>query len=175
MALTVKKVEKLIGAGTPGRFTDGAKDGGVRGLMLVIESKTSAAWLLRWQRDGRVRHMGLGSARDLSLAAAREKACRERERLAIGLQRGALAFRQIHRHASGQERRGHHKDDEKHQHHVDERRDVDLRHGPMPPDSPSSSATRAACASLKRCAHKDPLRSASPSCHPRQAKREPGS
>ena len=60
---------------------------------------------------------------------------RERERLAIGLQRGALAFRQIHRHASGQERRGHHKDDEKHQHHVDERRDVDLRHGPMPPDS----------------------------------------
>jgi integrase len=85
MALTVKKVEKLIGAGTPGRFTDGAKDGGVRGLMLVIESKTSAAWLLRWQRDGRVRHMGLGSARDLSLAAAREKARRERERLANGV------------------------------------------------------------------------------------------
>jgi integrase len=50
--------------------------------MLCVESKTSAHWLLRWQRDGRVRHMGLGSARDLPLAAAREKAREQRERIA---------------------------------------------------------------------------------------------
>src|SRR6516165_1624858 len=50
--------------------------------MLCVESKTSAHWLLRWQRDGRVRHMGLGSARDLPLASAREKAKEQRERIA---------------------------------------------------------------------------------------------
>jgi integrase len=80
MALTVKRVAKLIRAGVPGRHTDGA--GGVRGLMLCVESKSSAHWLLRYQRDKVIRHMGLGSARDLSLAAAREKASIERERIA---------------------------------------------------------------------------------------------
>jgi integrase len=77
-ALTVKRVEKLLRAGVRGKHTDAY----VRGLMLAVESKTSAAWLLRWQRDGRVRHMGLGSARDLPLAAAREKALELRERIA---------------------------------------------------------------------------------------------
>jgi integrase len=81
MALTVKKVERLLRQGRPTKVTDGE----VRGLMLVIESRTSAAWLLRYQRDHVVRHMGLGSARDLSLAAARELARRERERLAGGI------------------------------------------------------------------------------------------
>jgi integrase len=78
MALTVKRVEKLLRAGVRGKHTDGD----VRGLMLCIESKSSAHWLLRWQRDGRVRHMGLGSARDLPLASAREKAREQRERIA---------------------------------------------------------------------------------------------
>ena len=78
MGLSVKRVEKLLRAGVPGRHTDGD----VKGLMLCVESKTSAHWLLRWQRDGRVRHMGLGSARDLPLAAAREKAREQRERIA---------------------------------------------------------------------------------------------
>jgi integrase len=76
--LSVKKVEKLLRQGAPGRHTDGD----VKGLMLCIENKSSAHWLLRWQRDGRVRHMGLGSARDLPLAAAREKAREQRERIA---------------------------------------------------------------------------------------------
>jgi integrase len=79
MALTVKRVEKLLRAGVPGKHTDG---GDVRGLMLCIEGKKSAHWLLRWQRDGRVRHMGLGSARDLPLAAARDKAKEQREKIA---------------------------------------------------------------------------------------------
>src|SRR5262249_44344741 len=82
MALTVKRVEKLLRAGVPGKHTD---TGDVRGLMLCIESKSSAHWLLRFQRAGRVRHMGLGSARDVPLAAARTKARRERERLADGV------------------------------------------------------------------------------------------
>ena len=76
--LSVKKVEKLIRAGVPGRHTDRI----IKGLMLCVENKSSAHWLLRWQRNHKVRHMGLGSARDLSLAAAREKAREQRERIA---------------------------------------------------------------------------------------------
>jgi integrase len=78
--LNVKRVEKLLRAGVPGKHTDGD----VRGLMLCVEGKKSAHWLLRWQRDGRVSHMGLGSARDLPLAAARDKAREQRERIASG-------------------------------------------------------------------------------------------
>ena len=76
--LTVKRVENLLRAGVPGKHTDGD----VKGLMLCVESRSSAAWTLRWQREGRVRHMGLGSARDLPLASAREKARELRERIA---------------------------------------------------------------------------------------------
>jgi integrase len=78
MGLSVKKVERLLRAGMPGRYTDND----VRGLMLCIEGKKSAHWLLRWQRDHKTRHMGLGSARDLPLASAREKARELRERIA---------------------------------------------------------------------------------------------
>jgi integrase len=84
MALTVKKVEKLTRAGLPAKITDGGSDG-VKGLMLIVESRSSAAWLLRYQRNKKTHHMGLGSARDLSVAAARELARRERERLAGGV------------------------------------------------------------------------------------------
>jgi integrase len=82
VALTVKKIQKLMHAGSPGRHTD---TGGIKGLMLCVENKSSAAWAIRYQRGGKVRLMGLGSARDLSLAAAREIARRERERLASGI------------------------------------------------------------------------------------------
>jgi integrase len=94
MALTVKRIEKLMRAGVPGRHTDGD----VKGLMLCIEGKSSAHWLLRYQRDKAIRHMGLGSARDLGLAAARERALRERERLAAGLD--PLALRKAERDAA---------------------------------------------------------------------------
>jgi integrase len=80
--LSVKKVEALLRQGKPGRHTD---VGGVKGLMLCIENERSAHWLLRWQRDGHVRHMGLGSAADLGLAAAREVAREQRERIARGV------------------------------------------------------------------------------------------
>ena len=78
-ALTVKRIEKLLRV--PGKYTDGD----VRGLMLCVESETSAYWLLRYQRNKIVKHMGLGSAHDVSLAAVRERARRERERLADGI------------------------------------------------------------------------------------------
>ena len=86
MKLNVKKVEALLRAGVKGRYTDDEVDG----LMLCVESPTSAAWGLRWQRNHKTRQMGLGSALEgkssyLSLAAAREKACREYERLADGV------------------------------------------------------------------------------------------
>jgi integrase len=86
MGLSVKRVEKLLRAGVRGRHTDGD----VKGLMLCVESKTSAAWSLRWQRDHKTHQMGLGSARPgsssyLSLAAAREKAREQYERLARGI------------------------------------------------------------------------------------------
>jgi integrase len=82
-ALTVKRIERLLSAGVPGKHTDGE----VKGLMLCVESKTSAHWLLRWQRNHMVRHMGLGSALEgkssyLSLKAAREKAREQYERIA---------------------------------------------------------------------------------------------
>jgi integrase len=78
-ALTVKRIEKLLQV--PGKYTDGE----VRGLMLCVESRTSAYWLLRWQRDHKTHWMGMGSAFDVSLASARERARRERERIADGI------------------------------------------------------------------------------------------
>jgi integrase len=90
MGLTVKRVESLLRAGVPGKHTDSD----VKGLMLCIESSASAHWLLRWQREGKVYHMGLGSVRsegrkgkqgDLTLAAAREQASQARERIARGI------------------------------------------------------------------------------------------
>jgi integrase len=90
MGLTVKKIEDLLREGVPGKHTDSD----VKGLMLCIESSASAHWLLRWQREGKVYHMGLGSVRsegrkgregDLKLAAARELARQARERIARGI------------------------------------------------------------------------------------------
>jgi integrase len=84
MGLSVKKVQALLRKGVPGKHTDGANGGGVKGLMLVVEHKTSAYYVLRWQRNHKIRHMGLGSARDLPLVSAREKARELRERIALG-------------------------------------------------------------------------------------------
>jgi integrase len=70
--LTVKKVARA----KPGRHGDGA------GLYLEA-GENSASWLLRWERDGRERWHGLGSARDVSLDEARELA-REARRLIKG-------------------------------------------------------------------------------------------
>jgi integrase len=57
MRLTVKRVARLLSAGTPGRHFDAA------GLYLVIESKTNAHWERRYQLHGKTHYLGLGSAR----------------------------------------------------------------------------------------------------------------
>jgi integrase len=97
MALTVKRIEKLIRAGVPGKHTD---TGGVKGLMLVIEGPTSAYWILRWQRDHEKHWMGLGSAFDVPLASVRERASRERDQIAGGID--PLAIKRAAREAKQQ-------------------------------------------------------------------------
>jgi integrase len=79
MALTSKRVLKLLRRGEPDRHLD------TRGLYLVIASKTSAHWERRFQLDGREHYHGLGSARVFSLAQARERARRVSEMLADGI------------------------------------------------------------------------------------------
>jgi integrase len=68
MALTVKRVNRLLAAGVPGRYLDR------RGLYLEIKSKTNASWLRRYQLDGRERYIGLGSAFTFPLNKARKRA-----------------------------------------------------------------------------------------------------
>ena len=85
MGLTVKRVDKLLRAGQPGRHLD---DGGietVRGLYLVVNSKTSARWELRYQLNDKPHWMGIGSARDFSLTEARQRAKAARQQLADGI------------------------------------------------------------------------------------------
>jgi integrase len=85
MGLTVKRVDKLLRAGEPGRHLDGGGIETVRGLYLVINSKTSARWELRYQLNERPHWMGLGSARDFALGEARQRAKAARQQLADGV------------------------------------------------------------------------------------------
>ncbi|MXO75332.1 integrase arm-type DNA-binding domain-containing protein [Altererythrobacter aerius] len=57
----------------PGRHGDGA------GLYLLVKPSGSKSWVLRVQRDGRRRDVGLGSLAALSLSEAREKAAELRK------------------------------------------------------------------------------------------------
>jgi integrase len=77
--LTVKRVDK---ARAKGRYYD---VGGVRGLCLQVSSTGARSWLLRYQLAGEKHWMGLGSYPDFSLAEARERARRERQKLADGI------------------------------------------------------------------------------------------
>jgi len=79
MALTAKRVTKLLRRGEPGRFLD------ARGLYLVVDSRTAAHWERRYQLDGREHYHGLGSAFVFGLAAARERSRRDSELLADGI------------------------------------------------------------------------------------------
>jgi len=81
MSLTTKRTAKLLRQGKPGRYIDAGATG-VRGLYLVVIGKGSASWQLRYQLHDRPHWMGLGSARDIGLAKARELARQAREKLA---------------------------------------------------------------------------------------------
>jgi hypothetical protein len=76
MALTEKRITKLT---TPGRYHDG------QGLYLAVVSPTNRHWLLRYQRYGRERWLGLGSASDTDLKKARERAGNARSKLWDGI------------------------------------------------------------------------------------------
>jgi hypothetical protein len=89
--LTAKKIARL----KVGRYLDGGDLG--RGLYLQITAKKKngkiieplevggGSWLLRYERDGHERWMGLGSLADFTLKEARERARAARQLLADGI------------------------------------------------------------------------------------------
>jgi integrase len=76
MALTERKVRELK---EKGRYGDG------HGLYLQVMSATNRSWLLRYEINKRERYMGLGSATDFTLKEARERARKQRQLLADGI------------------------------------------------------------------------------------------
>jgi integrase len=75
MALTTKQIAKLK---KPGRYGDG------HGLYLQVQSPTNRSWLLRFERQGRERWMGLGPLHTYDLNEARERARKARQQLYDG-------------------------------------------------------------------------------------------
>jgi integrase len=69
----------VSGALKPGRHSDGGN------LYLLVEKAGARRWLFIYRWDGRQREMGLGSASDVTLAKAREKAAAARAQLAEGV------------------------------------------------------------------------------------------
>jgi integrase len=76
MRLTAKRVDHLH---KPGRHPDG------NGLYLQVTQSGVKSWVLRYERNGRERMLGLGTLRDFSLKEARERARRARQLLADGV------------------------------------------------------------------------------------------
>jgi integrase len=83
VALTLKKAAKLVRQGKAGKYPDGAP-AGVRGLHLVVVSKSAASWQLRYQRNLKQHWAGMGSAFDFNLLEARRRARAARQLLADG-------------------------------------------------------------------------------------------
>jgi integrase len=75
MALTAKKISTL----EEGRHGDG------RGLYLQVTASGARSWLLRYERHGRERAMGLGSFEDFTLEEARDRARKARQLLKDGI------------------------------------------------------------------------------------------
>lgn len=76
MALTVKQIAKLT---ERGRYLD------EHGLYVQVISPTNRSWLLRYERGGKKRWMGLGPLHDFALEEARERARKARQLLADGI------------------------------------------------------------------------------------------
>lgn len=66
--LTAADVDRLVVAGQPGFFSDGA------GLYLRIAAGGSASWALRYSLRGRAREAGIGPLHTVGLAEARKRA-----------------------------------------------------------------------------------------------------
>lgn len=73
--LTARKVASA----KPGKHSDGGN------LYLVVSETSTRKWVLRFTWRGAAKEMGLGSANDVSLADAREKAADARRKIAKGL------------------------------------------------------------------------------------------
>jgi integrase len=73
--LSAKAVEAILRGKKPGRHAVGPQ-----GLYLQITGAAGRSWIYRYQRDGKQRHMGLGSAGldGLTLEEAREEASKQR-------------------------------------------------------------------------------------------------
>lgn len=63
----------------PGRYHDGD------GLMLDVKKSGSKSWVVRLQAEGKRRDFGLGSAKDIDLAEARELARQYRKQVRAGV------------------------------------------------------------------------------------------
>lgn len=63
----------------PGRYGDGD------GLYLVIAKRGGKSWIVRVQKGGRRRDIGLGSAKKVSLKLARERAAEVRSQVEVGI------------------------------------------------------------------------------------------
>src|SRR5215471_11141850 len=77
MKLTMKRVEAL--RKKPGRYGDG------HGLVLQIVNPNNASWLFCYQRQGRLRSMGLGPLHTIGLKEARDLAYTARRLLLDGI------------------------------------------------------------------------------------------
>jgi integrase len=73
--LTARKVESA----KPGKYSDGGN------LYLVVSETGSRKWVLRFTWRGKAKEMGLGSAANVALADAREKAANARRKITQGL------------------------------------------------------------------------------------------
>jgi integrase len=74
--LTASSIRSLS---KPGRHADGD------GLYLVIGNTGAQSWVCRVQKNGKRRDIGLGSAKKVTLAGAREKASRVRSQMEAGI------------------------------------------------------------------------------------------
>ena len=63
----------------PGTYGDGD------GLFLIVGKGGAASWIVRVQRDGKRRDFGLGSAKTITLAVARQRAAETRAQVAMGI------------------------------------------------------------------------------------------
>ena len=75
MPLTAKRIAKLV---EPGRYGDGD------GLYLQLTEAGGRSWILRFERNGRERAMGLGPLHTFNLDEARELARKARQQLRLG-------------------------------------------------------------------------------------------
>jgi integrase len=90
--LTQKRVDRETKK--PGRYRDGM----IKGLLLQVSPTGAKSWVLRYERNGHERMMGLGSAADYNLKEARERARAARQLLGDGVD--PLAAKQAARSAA---------------------------------------------------------------------------